>query len=557
VIDPANTENCLALDVCSHFTKAYSLLLRDEVLLQDRQRHDRGFFVPAPATEFIYLLAKSLAKKTPLADRVPHLRDLWARDPDGAQERFDALFGAAAGNAGEWLRRPSNEWEQLGRMMHARARYGVRLMFAEGLRRARRALRPAGIHIALLGPDGTGKSTLADNLQRLLMPCFSRQRVFKFRPDIFGRIRPSFQPEPHRRPPRGHLVSWAKVIYYFADWWLGFWLRLLPEQRRGVLVIFDRNFGDLVIDQRRYLVQGTRGLAAVLLRFVPRADATFVLDADPQAVHARKPELSEAELERQREAFREFAARDSTIRLVSADQSAEEVARVICHEVIHLLREREEHRKERWGKRLFDVALGATALVLFAPLLGALALLVRVKLGTPVLFHQQRPGRHGRPFTICKFRTMTDRRDSAGRLLPDAERLTRFGKFLRSTSLDELPELLNVLRGEMSLVGPRPLLMEYLPLYSAEQKRRHDVLPGITGWAQVNGRNAASWPRKFALDVWYVDHQSLWLDLKIIVLTCWTVLKREGINQPGRVTADRFRGTEETPTEIATDGHAS
>jgi lipopolysaccharide/colanic/teichoic acid biosynthesis glycosyltransferase len=188
---------------------------------------------------------------------------------------------------------------------------------------------------------------------------------------------------------------------------------------------------------------------------------------------------------------------------------------------------------------------------MLAPLLGLLAVTVAAKLGTPVVFRQQRPGLNGRPFTILKFRTMTDARDAADRLLPDAHRLTSFGKFLRSTSLDELPELVNVLRGEMSLVGPRPLLMEYLPLYSAEQRRRHDVLPGITGWAQINGRNAASWPRKFELDTWYVDHQSLWLDLKILALTVWKVLKRDGINQPGRATADKFCGSEDSGTQTA------
>jgi lipopolysaccharide/colanic/teichoic acid biosynthesis glycosyltransferase/glycosyltransferase involved in cell wall biosynthesis len=206
------------------------------------------------------------------------------------------------------------------------------------------------------------------------------------------------------------------------------------------------------------------------------------------------------------------------------------------------------HREAFSLKRLFDLIFASAAIVLLFPLLLLLALLVRVKLGTPILFSQERPGLHGRPFTMRKFRTMTDARDATGELLDDAERLTSFGKFLRSTSLDELPELLNVLRGEMSLVGPRPLLMEYLPLYSAEQKRRHNVLPGITGWAQVNGRNAASWPRKFALDVWYVDHQSLWLDAKIIALTFWTVLKREGINQPGHVTGNPFRGSAEALT---------
>ncbi|HSN74442.1 MAG TPA: sugar transferase [Anaerolineae bacterium] len=198
----------------------------------------------------------------------------------------------------------------------------------------------------------------------------------------------------------------------------------------------------------------------------------------------------------------------------------------------------------RFGKRVFDLTLSLTALLLLAPLIGALAVLVRMRLGTPVLFRQQRPGFHGRLFTIYKFRTMTDARDEQGYLLPDAERLTRFGHFLRSTSLDELPELLNVLKGDMSLVGPRPLLMQYLERYSPEQARRHHVRPGITGWAQVNGRNALSWEQKFALDVWYVDHLSLSLDLKIIATTIGKTVKREGINQPGEATANEFLGSQ-------------
>jgi len=180
------------------------------------------------------------------------------------------------------------------------------------------------------------------------------------------------------------------------------------------------------------------------------------------------------------------------------------------------------------------------ALLFLAPFLLALAFLVRLKLGAPVLFRQQRPGLHGKPFTLYKFRTMTDARDAQGALLPDAQRLTPFGRFLRSTSLDELPEFFNVLKGDMSLVGPRPLLMQYLDRYTPEQARRHEVRPGISGWAQVNGRNALTWEEKFALDVWYVDHVSLWLDLKIIALTVWKLLTREGITHPGEATMAEF-----------------
>ena len=181
-------------------------------------------------------------------------------------------------------------------------------------------------------------------------------------------------------------------------------------------------------------------------------------------------------------------------------------------------------------------------LLLLAVPLALLAWQVRRKLGSPVLFTQVRPGLHGKSFRMVKFRTMTDARDASGALLPDAQRLTPFGRFLRASSLDELPELWNVLRGEMSLVGPRPLLMEYLPLYSPEQARRHEVRPGITGWAQINGRNAISWADKFALDVWYVDHRSLWLDLRILWMTVRKVLVRDGISAAGEATMPRFEG---------------
>jgi len=193
-------------------------------------------------------------------------------------------------------------------------------------------------------------------------------------------------------------------------------------------------------------------------------------------------------------------------------------------------------------KRSIDVLVACLALLLLGLPMLLLARMVRTRLGSPVLFRQVRPGLHGRPFMMVKFRTMTDARGPDGELLSDAQRLTTFGRFLRASSLDELPELWNVLRGEMSLVGPRPLLMEYLPLYSPEQARRHEVRPGITGWAQVNGRNAVSWEERFRLDVWYVDHRSLWLDLRILWLTVRKVLVREGISAQGEATMPRFTG---------------
>jgi lipopolysaccharide/colanic/teichoic acid biosynthesis glycosyltransferase len=193
-------------------------------------------------------------------------------------------------------------------------------------------------------------------------------------------------------------------------------------------------------------------------------------------------------------------------------------------------------------KRVFDLLAAILGLLLLAVPLALLAWQVRRKLGSPVFFSQVRPGLHGKPFLMVKFRTMTDERDADGALLSDAQRLTAFGRFLRASSLDELPELWNVLCGEMSLVGPRPLLMEYLPLYTPEQARRHEVRPGITGWAQVNGRNEISWDDKFALDVWYVDHRSLLLDIRILWLTVRKVLVRDGISAPGDATMPKFDG---------------
>ncbi|HHI5411142.1 TPA: sugar transferase [Vibrio metoecus] len=193
-------------------------------------------------------------------------------------------------------------------------------------------------------------------------------------------------------------------------------------------------------------------------------------------------------------------------------------------------------------KRMFDIILSLFALLIFSPIIAIIAFKIRQNLGSPVLFHQIRPGRGGKPFQMVKFRSMKDAIDSQGNPLPDSERMTVFGNKLRNSSLDELPELWNVLKGEMSLVGPRPLLMEYLPLYSEEQARRHEVRPGVTGWAQINGRNAISWEEKFKLDVWYVDNHSFWLDIKILVLTVKKVFVKEGISAEDHVTMPEFKG---------------
>ncbi|MFC1836312.1 sugar transferase [Thermodesulfobacteriota bacterium] len=196
-------------------------------------------------------------------------------------------------------------------------------------------------------------------------------------------------------------------------------------------------------------------------------------------------------------------------------------------------------------KRVLDISLAVPILIVCSPVLAVAAVLIRVRMGAPVLFRQLRPGVHGKPFVLNKFRTMLDTRDESGELLPDKARLTGLGKFLRRTSIDELPQLWNVLRGELSLVGPRPLLMGYMDLYTPHQMRRHELKPGITGWAQVNGRNAVTWEERFSLDVWYVENRSLMLDMKILLMTLATVLRREGISQEGHVTMENFKGSRE------------
>lgn len=206
-------------------------------------------------------------------------------------------------------------------------------------------------------------------------------------------------------------------------------------------------------------------------------------------------------------------------------------------------------------KRVMDLIIALLILILFSPVFLLIGILVAVQFGLPIVFKQARPGYQGEIFTLYKFRSMQNRLDDQGLPLPDAQRLTKFGRFLRASSLDELPELINVLKGEMSIVGPRPLLVEYLPLYSPAQFRRHEVLPGITGWAQINGRNAISWQEKFNLDVWYVDNWSLWLDIKTIVLSIVKVLRREGISQPGQATAELFQGNPPETKDPSSTAH--
>jgi lipopolysaccharide/colanic/teichoic acid biosynthesis glycosyltransferase/glycosyltransferase involved in cell wall biosynthesis len=301
---------------------------------------------------------------------------------------------------------------------------------------------------------------------------------------------------------------------------------------------------------RETVERGRNGTLVPLGSVVELADAIVDLLIDPQKARDMGIEGRRMALERfdERLVFERVKAEyasllESKVQTKSKVQSPKSKARqqTLDFGLWTLDLERSDLYK-RYGKRLLDIAIAGLIVAISSPLMAAVAALVRLKLGSPVLFRQQRPGLHGRPFTLLKFRTMSEARDERGILLPDARRITPLGRLLRLTSLDELPELLNVLKGDMSLVGPRPLLMEYLDRYTPEQMRRHDVRPGITGWAQVNGRNALTWERKFELDLWYIEHRSLRLDLKILVLTLWKVLSSEGISQEGHATMSEFLG---------------
>ncbi|HJQ22302.1 MAG TPA: sugar transferase [Blastocatellia bacterium] len=306
------------------------------------------------------------------------------------------------------------------------------------------------------------------------------------------------------------------------------------------IAMFRTTYPNKVFD---YMAAGRPTLLAIdgVIRQVIEAAAggVFVPPGDDRALAEAVRALS---AERERAAAMGRRARAYVVEHFDRRRQADEFAALLQSLAAAQRRPVRMLTYRRAGKRLLDLLLTVPSLILLAPPLLLLALLVRLKLGSPVLFRQRRPGLNGRAFTLMKFRTMTDARGADGRLLPDGERLTGFGRFLRATSLDELPELFNVLRGEMSLVGPRPLLIEYLDRYTSEQARRHEVKPGLTGWAQVNGRNALQWEEKFKLDVWYVDRCAFLLDLKILALTLWKIFSREGITEQGEATAREFTG---------------
>jgi len=345
IIDAKDPRSFLQMDACSHYVEGNCFFLKDTVLLKDRRRlHD--FYVPAPAVEFSYLLAKACSKSQPLEPRLARLRELWEREPSKIEEQFQNLCGTAQGTLGEWFARPPSQWETLRQALLTRNRFGLGDRVREGLRALNRVRRPAGLHLALLGPDGCGKSTLLERLGPLLeVPFFRRQLVFHFRPKVFEK-RENDAPvtNPHEKPPRSRIAGLAKLVYYFLDNLAGYITKVFPAKARNELIIFCRSFDDLLIDPRRYRFHSAGWPARLLYSLLPRPDLTFVLDAEPEQIHARKPELSLEEIRRQRDAFKRLASNNPRYVIVCSAQPPDEVARAVCCQVIEFMAQRQKRR---------------------------------------------------------------------------------------------------------------------------------------------------------------------------------------------------------------------
>ena len=337
ILASAQDPGCvLRLDACSSYGEGRCFVADGATLLADRRRY-KNFYVPSPSAEFIYVLAKLLGKNKSVASYLPRLRELWEEDRVGAQQRFDELLGDTGASLDAWFDKPAEDWAGLGRAMHRRNGYGIVFSAREFGRLLKRMAYPTGLHIALLGSDGVGKSTLLAQLQRTMKSCFPKQRIFHFRPMLFQKATRAPASDPHARPPRNDAVACAKVFYYFFDNWLGWLLWVLPGKWRSTLVIFDRNFDDMLVDPRRYRIGGWAGLVRLLRGLLPREDLVFVLDAPPEMIHGRKPELPIAELERQRAALRELVQSDGRYVLVTAEGSPEEIASDVCRKILETL----------------------------------------------------------------------------------------------------------------------------------------------------------------------------------------------------------------------------
>ena len=345
VIDPENPSHFLKLDACSHYVRNRRFLISDSVLLKGSAPY-RDFRIPSASSEFIYVLAKLLAKNKEPADLIPRLKELYLRDHEGAEKLFSQLLGETGQSAAEWLDIPSGKWGELVQIMRGRNRYGPLQLLQESHRLVRRILRPTGLQVALLGPDGTGKSTLMEALEVLLEPCFRNQKTFHFRPMVFETSPRGVVTDPHGKPPRSFPASFLKLIYYYVDNLLGFLTLVLPAKLRSTLVVFDRTFDDMLVDARRYRLQSVGLIVRFLRIFLPHADLTFILEGTPETIHRRKPELSIEELGRQVKALRIVSAKIPRCIFVSVDQEADLVACRVAAGIIRCLGARNGRRNK-------------------------------------------------------------------------------------------------------------------------------------------------------------------------------------------------------------------
>ena len=343
LVDEERPEHFIKLDRTTHFTDNGCLFVPVDAMLDGRRQH-KGFYVPRPSSEFVYSLAKAFSKKKNIAEYLPRLRELWQVEPERSQQLFENLLGRDVGDLRAWFERPAAEWLRLSDVMHARNRYSLPQKLREWGRRIQRFLQPAGLRLAFLGPDGVGKSATITRVQALLEPCFRRQQLFHFRPKFFEKSGGPPVTQPHGQPPRGAPASWLKVLWYFADHWLGWLFQQWPAKCRSTCIVFDRNFDDLLVDTRRYRLRSSGLLLRALRPCLPRFDLTFILDAPAAVMHQRKPELPMEELERQRTALRDLAGRTPRCVIVSTETEPDAVAREVCRHVVRFLATREQRR---------------------------------------------------------------------------------------------------------------------------------------------------------------------------------------------------------------------
>jgi thymidylate kinase len=342
--DPTQT---LRLDACSNYARVRRFLVPESILLTNRIPY-RCFHVPSPAGEFMYSVTKLFdAKNKSPAGYIPRLKELWAKDPVNIQKYFNDVFGDTGRPLEQWFETAPDEWNRLRVIMLARNRFGPALMARESVRVAKRILRPTGVTVAALGSDGSGKSTLLENMLTLLRPCFRREQTMHFRPMVLGKRTQDDAAAiatPHARPPRNIVSSWLRVVYYFLDYWLGWFMKIRPAKIQSTLLIFDRHFDDMLVDERRYRLRGISLLVRFLRCLLPRNDRVFVLSAPAAVIHQRKPELSLEVLEHQQRILQQLAARNPRFLIIPAEQSAEQVARQTCLEVLRFMAAREEKR---------------------------------------------------------------------------------------------------------------------------------------------------------------------------------------------------------------------